>query len=84
MNEQDIMVSFKEENRGNDTGMVAFYNENALIPFGFISMDNLDNGVYFSDHILNEGQRGKAQRELKGEWVAFCPATGDKRLCLSP
>ena len=53
------MVSFKEHDRENDTGMVAFYKENALILFGFISMDNFDNGVYFNDHIHIEGQCGK-------------------------
>ena len=58
-NERDRTTRFKDQNRGDDTGTVAFYKENALFPFCFISMDNLDNNVYFNDHILTEGQRGK-------------------------
>ena len=48
MNERDRMVSFKEQNHGGDTGMVAFYKENVIIPFSFISMDNSNNDVYFN------------------------------------
>ena len=60
MNERDRMVNFKGKNHGDDTGMMAFYKEkNTMIPFGFISMDNSDNDVYFNEHILTVGQRGK-------------------------
>ena len=62
MNERDRLVSFKEQNRGDDTGTVAFYKENAIIPFGFISMDNSDKDVYFNEHILKNGQCGKIMK----------------------
>ena len=64
MNKQDRTVRFKEQNHGDDTGTVAFYRENTLIPFGFISMENLDIDVYFNDHILTEGQ---CRKNTKGD-----------------